>query len=378
MLSLAEALSEFADVTLAFRHVPGRPLTAHEVLAIEPVCSGDGNTVDEVAQRGLNPLSHLAYLRRLATFSRDGRQRFDVVLEKGWRLSGTLLSAFRRHGIPGVLIENDVRAWSEPIRDLRSALKYSLHLAGHAVARRHWTRTQIIAETEELKTMLVRRGAQADCVDVVGLGVDHRLFRPRDQVEARRILGIGVSTQVYVYVGGMDKYHDLGPVIEALSTAPPDAELHVVGDGVGRAECERQARRLGAPVRFHGRVAHVTVPTYIAAADACISAYREEAFPGAITFSTLKVPEYMACARPVIGNAAGEARALLEDLISGFIFPNNVAAWTRFFRSGTPREQLAEMGRAAAKAAESLSWRRTAARYMEIVERVAATRGSRR
>lgn len=379
MLSLADALSELADVTLAFRHVPEHWAAAQRVLAIEPWGRYESDAADDVTQRGLNPVHHLAYVRAIGAFARDCADQFDVVLEKGWRLSGVLLSAFRRHGVPGVLVENDVRSWSEPIRDPRTALKYSLHVAGHALARRHWPRAPIIAETDALKAMLVQRGAAADRVEVIGLGVDHRLFRPRDQAGARRELGIELSVPVFVYVGGMDKYHELGPVIEGLSAAPRGPELHIVGDGARRAECEGLARRLGVPVRFHGRVAHASVPDYVAAADACVAAYREEAFPGAtVPFSTLKIPEYMACARPVIGNAAGQPRELLENGISAFLFRNDAAAWAAFFANLPTREQLAEMGRVAAKAVESLSWERTATRYMEVCERVAATRGSQR
>jgi glycosyltransferase involved in cell wall biosynthesis len=378
MLSLANALSELADVTLAFRQAPGDGLGAHRALAIEPLGRDEGDAADDVAQRGLNPFDHLAYLRRLRAFARDCGQTFDVILEKGWRLSGTLSAAFGRHGVPGVLVENDIRSWSETVGNARTAVKYGIHLAADAVARRHWARMSIIAETGELKAMLLRRGAHADRVEVIGLGVDHRLFRPSDQAEARRVLRIPPSPAVFIYVGAMDKYHDLAPVIEAMATSGPGIELHVVGDGTDRVQCESLARRLGAAVRFHGRVPHASVPTYVAAADACIAAYRERAFPGhAVPFSTLKVPEYMACARAVVGNAAGEARALLEHGISGFLFPNDVASWTVFFAQAPSREQLAEMGRAAAKAAESLSWERTAARYLEVCERAAAARGRR-
>jgi glycosyltransferase involved in cell wall biosynthesis len=383
ILALAAALSELADVTVVFRHVPrGAVPPALRVLAVEPGDRGDAHAVDDIAHGGLNPLDHLRYLGTLAAFARRPGHAFDVVLEKGWRLSGTLAAAFRRRGIPGVLVENDVRSWSEPIRDVRTAVKYLLHRIAEPVARRHWSRVPIIAETDELKTMLVARGADAARVDVIGLGVDHALFRPRDQAEARRALGLEAAGHVLVYVGAMDKYHDLGPVIEGLAAAAGPVRtaagpvLHVVGDGCLRAECERLATRRGAAVAFHGRVPHASIPTYIAAADACVTAYRERAFPGAtVPFSTLKVPEYMACARPVVGSAAGQARALLEHGISAVLFPNDVSAWARFFRDVPPREQLAEMGRAAAKAAESISWDRTAARYLDVCERVVAGRG---
>jgi glycosyltransferase involved in cell wall biosynthesis len=374
MLSLADALSQFADVTLAFRQVSQREFHTPGILAIEPGGGDDSDPVDDVARRGLNPLDHLAYVRRLAAFAREHGPRFDVVLEKGWRLSGTLASVFRRVGVPGVLVENDVRPWWEPIRDARTLLKYGTHRVADAVARRHSNRVPIIAETDELKAMLVQRGADADRVEVIGLGVDHRLFHPRDQADARRRLGIDVTSLVFVYVGAMDKYHDLVPVIDGLSTAARGIELHVVGDGNGRAECERLAGDLGLAVRFHGRIPHGSVPTYIAAADACIAAYREHTFFGnAVPFSTLKVPEYMAGGRAIVGNATGQARALLEHGISAFLFSNDAESWARFFADVPSREQLAEMGRAAAKAAESLTWERTAERYLEVCRRAAAS-----
>jgi glycosyltransferase involved in cell wall biosynthesis len=373
MLCLADALSELADVTLAFRHTPASVVAGIPVLAIEPGGRNDRDAADDVAQRGLNPIEHLAYVRRMAAFARDCGQTFDVVLEKGWRLSGTLASAFTRLGVPAVLVENDVRPWWEPIRDARMLVKYGTHLVADAVARRHSNRVPIIAETDELKAMLVRRGAAADRVEVIGLGVDHRLFHPRDQAEARRLLGIDGTAPVFVYVGAMDKYHDLAPVIDGLSTAARWIELHVVGDGSGRGECERLARDLGVAVRFHGRIPHTSVPTYIAAGDACIAAYREHTFFGdAVPFSTLKVPEYMAAGRAVVGNATGQARALLEHGISAFLFPNDAESWARFFADMPTREQLAEMGRAAAKAAESLTWVRTAERYLEVCRRATA------
>jgi glycosyltransferase involved in cell wall biosynthesis len=378
MLCLADALSELADVTLVFRRAPEPRAGGLRVLAIEPGLWGDDDAVDDVAQRGLNPIEHLAYMRRMRAFAESQGHAFDVVLEKGWRLSGALCATFTRLGVPGVLVENDVRPWWEPIRSARTLAKYGTHLIADAVARRHSRRLPIIAETEELRAMLVQRGAAPDRVEVIGLGVDHRRFHPRDQAYARRALGIDLTVPVFVYVGAMDKYHDLAPVIAGLATASPDTELHVVGDGNGRAECERLAVGVGAAVRFHGRVPHASVPAYITAADACIAAYRERTFVGdGVPFSTLKVPEYMACGRAVVGNAAGQARALLEHGISAILFANEAQSWSRFFADVPSREQMAEMGRAAAKAAEVLTWERTAARYYELCQAVAATRGRR-
>jgi len=374
MLALAAALGTMADVTLAFRRGPEGSGDGYRVIAIEPGPPPGAGAVDDVAARGLDPLRHLAYVRRLRAFARARAGDFDVVLEKGWRLSGALLAAFRRHGVPGVLVENDVRWWAEPVADARTLARYALHLAAGRAARAWVRRVPIIAETEELRAMLVRhRRVDPARVEVVALGVDHARFRPLDQAAARRALGIDPAATVLLYVGGLDAYHDLAPVIEALAGAARPVELHVVGDGVRAGAYRALAARTGAPVRFHGPRPHAEVPAYIAAADACLAPYRERAFPGdTVPFSTLKVPEYMACGRPVIGVPGGHVGRLVEPGVSGFLLPNEPAAWRALLARLPPRPRLAEMGRAAARAVTGLTWERTAARYLAACERAAA------
>ena len=149
----------------------------------------------------------------------------------------------------------------------------------------------IIAETDELKLMLAaERGVTPACIEVVGLGVDHELFRPLDQASSRNELAIQPGAFVLLYVGGMDTYHDLGPVIDALARiSVPLLELHLVGDGEFRGKYEARAKHARVPIRFHGQVSHEKVPEFIAAADLCLAPYRVAAFPNeAVSFSTLE------------------------------------------------------------------------------------------
>jgi glycosyltransferase involved in cell wall biosynthesis len=129
------------------------------------------------------------------------------------------------------------------------------------------------------------------------------------------------------------------------------------------------------PVRFHGYVPHHRVPEFIAAADVCLAPYQPRAFPhGLVPFSTLKIPEYMACGRPVISVPSGHIQTLIEDQVCGLLFPNDVTAWLRFLRALPARAQLADMGRAAARAVVSISWEHTAAQYLDVCQKLAAWR----
>jgi glycosyltransferase involved in cell wall biosynthesis len=378
VLSVAEALSQWADVTVAFRHILA-PIDAagYRVIAIQPSTAATAaNHRDDTATRGFYPLRHLSYCRTLRSFARQQASTFDVVLEKGWRLSGFLSAAFLQAGVPAALVENAVALWLEPVDDVQSLAKYVLHRAAHAVTNSCSRRVPIvIAETDELKAMMVaHRGILPDRVRVVGLGVDHRVFRPSDQRLARESLGIGPNPMVVLYVGGIDEYHDLEPVIEAMGQVRnPPMEFHVAGDGEHRMRAEAAARSAGIAFRFHGRVPHEAVPRYIAAADLCIAPYRTSAFhDGLITFATLKIPEYMACGRPVVSVPSPAIRRLIADGVNGYVFPNDVASWVSFLREVPSREHLARMGRTAAETVASMGWDDTARRYFEVCEQLAS------
>lgn len=381
ILSLAQALSHWADVTVAFRRILDPVhVDKFKVVAIEPDSKESVETRDDDATKGINPFTHLSYLRTLRSFSRGTAGSYDLILEKGWRLSGYLLDAFRSRGVAGVLVENDLRCWSEPVSDLRTVTKYIFHRAAQHVASSCSGRVPIIiAETEELKAMLMeRRRLSPDQIEVVELGVDHSLFHPMDQQSARKSLGIGSDSTVLLYVGGMDKYHDLGPVIDALAQMEsPALRLHLVGDGECRTKYEARAKATATKVNFHGRVPHDKVPAYIAAADLCIAPYCVSAFHnGLVTFSTLKIPEYMACGRPVVSIPSGPILRLVEDHVSGFLFPNDVPSWISFIKMLPSRDRLQGMGQAASRAVASRSWENTAAQYFEVCQRLSGSERS--
>jgi glycosyltransferase involved in cell wall biosynthesis len=374
VLSVAEAMSTSADVSVAFRSL-GEPAasSSFRVLSIEDGLPSSASR-DDVAVRGLNPLTHAAYLRTVRRFARRVAREYDIVLEKGWRFSGYLAHQAMLHGAASALIENDVRYWNEPVRDFKALARFMAQRATQSVAARCSRRLPlVIAETPELKEALVAlRGIAPERIEVVELGVDHALFRPTDQGRARVSLGIGSEALVLLYVGGLDIYHDLSQLIEALSRhSRSGIELHVVGDGDLRAQYEQNAQRLGLAARFHGQITHHQVPSFIAAADLCLAPYQPSRFLGGkITFSTLKIPEYMACERPVVSVPHGHILQLIENGVTGFLIDNQVDAWTAFLDSMPSRIRLAEMGRSAARRVASLSWSTTGARYLELGRRL--------
>jgi glycosyltransferase involved in cell wall biosynthesis len=375
VLSLARALSDFADVTVAFRRVlepvVGEPFA---VLEIDPRPGDAGHAVDDAAHRGVGVLEFLAYLRDLDRFAHRHLPRFDVVLEKSWLLTGHVTSWCLEQGVAAVPVVNLVPL----VHHIRGRpAKVAKNWLARRLSMRHIRRAPwLIAESEELKASLTRRWRVApERIKVVGLGVDRTLFHPLDQDEARRRCGIAADRTVLMYAGALDRAHDLRPVIAAVTRlADSPLVLHLVGDGELRAELERAAA--GSPrVVFHGRIPHEAVPRFIASADLCIAPYDVAFFPGGqVGYATLKVREYLAAGRAVATSRTGVLPGLIRPGASGFLLENDAATWTRFLLQELPaRGVLRAMGLAAADTPLE-SWADTARAYWEVCERVLSRR----
>ncbi len=372
VVSLARALEQWADVTVAFRRVADKQRPEGlRVLEIEPGESVAGT--DDAAMRGIGLRDFYRFMRALHGFVHHELAGFDVVLEKSWLLSGYVSALCRRRGQLGIPVENIVQNPAHAAGG-RLMKRLRLEVARRVAARAMQGAPLVIAETEFLKREIAAHwGVAADRIAVVDLGVDRRLFRPLDQAAARDRLGIARDSTVLTYVGVLDRTHDLEPALRAMVSGRPAAtELHVVGDGVRRAELGALGSAAGTSIVFHGRVPHAEVPHYIAAADLCLAPYDAAAFSsGELGYSTMKIPEYLAVGRPVVSVPSGRIRALVRDGETGFLFGNEPEEWQRFLSTLPSRERLRKMGDAAA-ATELTSWEDTALGYLALCERALA------
>ena len=374
MLSLAEALSPWANVTVAFRKVlePIAP-QGFEVVEIEPDRAVSDHKIDDGALRDMSIWEFVSYMGSIRQFVKERSHSYDILLEKSWLLTGYMTSMCQSRGVPAAVVSNIVRVWNEPLRRPQDLLRYLRYQVGAGLTSRYLRRSPlIIAETEQLKAALVeRRGVPVDRIEVVGLGVNHHLFHPLQQRTARQELGIPPEATVLLYVGVLDRTHDLIPVLEAMSRkSDPELRLHIVGDGELRSLYEKKAQACREKIFFHGRVTHGAVPKYIAAADLCLAPYNPSSFHnGEVAYSSLKIPEYAACARPVVSVPSGHILKLIEHGVSGFLFNNEVHNWLDFWRHFPSRERLKSMGEAALSTAGSHRWEKTARTYLSLCER---------
>lgn len=374
VLNLSAALAEHADVTVAFRDVVGDvDLGRVRTREIDPAPPGDPTTriTDDAALRGVGYRGFLGFMRGLRRFVDATAGEFDVVLEKGWIGSGYASVRYRRRGVPSIPVENLIQTVSSSGHDrLGTRIK---RMAGRKLAGRSLRRApRIIAETTALRDALGRcYHIDTDRIRVIPLGVDRQRFRPCDREAARAALGLASGTMLLLYVGILDRIHDLGPAIRGLCHAPA-ARLLVVGDGPLRSTYAELAKGLGVADRvlFRGRVPHDEVPRYLAAADLCVAPYDPDAFyDDEVAYSTLKIREYLAAGRPVLSVRSGSIPGLVEDGVTGFLVPHDEEAWARALSTLPDRESLHAMGRKAALVPIN-TWAEVASEYLDTCEDV--------
>lgn len=203
------------------------------------------------------------------------------------------------------------------------SLRYRLTrmLETHAVRRADG----VAVICEGLRRDLVSRGIDAAKILVSPNGVDMGMFgRPlpydRDFAEA---LGLD-GADVIGFIGSFYDYEGLDDLIAAmplLLATRPDAHLLLVGGGPMEAALKAQAAASPAAARIHfvGRVPHEEVERYYGLID--ILAYPRKAMRLTELVTPLKPLEAMAQRKLVAASDVGGHRELIEDGVTGTLFP---------------------------------------------------------
>jgi len=255
-----------------------------------------------------------------------------------------------------------------PVRRAAETVKRAAVIAAWRSAYR------LLPVTERLRERLVDDfGAPPERVEIVANGADTELFAPRDRAEAARAVGLDPGDEHVVFVGLLAWWNDFETVVDAFALVVaerPRAVLVFVGDGDERGRIEERVRRHGiaASVRMAGFVEdRARVATYVAAARVCLS-------PGSAKLAIgrpMKLAEYLAAGRPVVGSAIPGIADMLAETGGGIaVAPHDPAAM-----AAALCELLADPAAADALAAasrplivERYSWRAIASRIAAIFQ----------
>ena len=230
---------------------------------------------------------------------------------------------------------------------------------------------------EGLKQDLVERGIAADKILVSPNGVDMELFgapRAADRALAR-ILGLEGADTVG-FIGSFYDYEGLDDLIAAmplLLKRRPKAQLLLVGGGPMEEALRAQAAASPAAdrIRFVGRVPHEEVELYYALID--VLAYPRKAMRLTELVTPLKPLEAMAQGKLVAASDVGGHRELIEDGVTGTLFPAGEPAALADALAGLFERRAEWQGRretARSFVERERNWSSNISRYMPVYQRL--------
>jgi PEP-CTERM/exosortase A-associated glycosyltransferase len=235
------------------------------------------------------------------------------------------LPVARRHSLPLVY---EIRAFWEDASvgngtGKEGSARYRLTRLLETYAARRAGAVAVICEG--LRQDLIRRGIAPRKIVVSPNGVDMDLFGspPGADPAFARSLGIEEGDTVG-FIGSFYDYEGLDDLIAAmplLVARRPKARLLLVGGGPMEAALKAQAAAspVADRIRFVGRVPHEEVERYYALID--ILAYPRKAMRLTELVTPLKPLEAMAQRKLVVASDVGGHRELIEDGVTGTLYP---------------------------------------------------------
>lgn len=251
-------------------------------------------------------------------------QNFDLLYERDGTMSYGGLIAARRLGIPLVLEVNGdlVEEW----RQLGFQASKSQWAVIHLITRQFYRNVpHIVAVGDTIKRRLIQRwGLDATKITVVRNGAEIDLFlNTTAQPATRARFGIGAGP-VVIFTGSFQPWHGVDLILEGfrqIAATLPTVQMVFVGDGSLRPELEKRVDQagLGERVIFTGRVSHPEVAQLLQIADVATIYHRAEA--AEIVETPLKLFEYMAAGRAIVGPAVPNMQRILSDGVHARLVP---------------------------------------------------------
>lgn len=244
------------------------------------------------------------------------------------------LRAARQAGLPFVY---EVRAlWEDAAVDLARSRQNDLrYRATRAFETRVLRRADgVVTLCAAMRDELAKRGIPDAKLAVVPNAVDMSMLASPRAKDAGLIAELGLAGRIVLgFIGSFYHYEGLDLLLEALPAIrarDPRVMALLVGGGPmdGELRAAVAARGLVDAVRFTGRVPHADVQRYYDFVDFLVFPRKRMRLTELVT--PLKPIEAMAEGRLVIASDVGGHRELIEDNVTGFLFPaGDVAALAR-------------------------------------------------
>jgi len=186
--------------------------------------------------------------------------------------------------------------------------------------------TRVIAVTNAFKSNLIRRGIDADKIDVITNGSNVELFyhRPKNQ-ELLDQLSLN-DKFIIGYIGTHGLAHSLDFIVRSISKiTDPDIHFLFIGDGAMKKTIVALAKELNLTnVTFLAPISKDQVPEYLNICDVSLAPLKKE--DNFTTVIPSKIFEASAMRKPTLLGVEGQAQEIIEHHNAGLCFePENEA-----------------------------------------------------
>ena len=230
----------------------------------------------------------------------------------------------------------------------------------------------VLPVTAVLGDIVAAYGVPRERIVVIPNGINASEFSAAPEPQAAKA-ALGLDGNIVLgFTGFVRDWHGLDRVISMIANDPPESSRHllVVGDGPARAALEAQADALNIRhrVSFTGVIGRDEVARYVAAFDIALQ-------PAVVEYaSPLKLFEYLALGKAIIGPAQPNLMEILTDGQNAVLFDPNAAdgmagAIGKLTSDAALRQRVGENARKTI-GEKRLTWRENALRAVELFKRI--------
>jgi glycosyltransferase involved in cell wall biosynthesis len=258
-----------------------------------------------------------------------------------------------------------------------NSLAYLPQSASDAIMRQVWPEFTdyadvVITPSESVRQVMLSFGVRQP-IELIENGIELDAFFYPQRPLTKTALGLPETAVLLMYVGRLSPEKNIATLIDQFAIAAdivPHLHLMIVGDGMIRAELQRQVADMGLQknIHFSGPVGYDDVPNYMAAADIFATASVSEVHP-------LTVIEAMATGLPVVAVTSPGIVDSVESGVSGLLTtkPNGGLA-AAIVGLALNAEQRQQMSIAARESSKRYDIRDTVTRTVQLYEQMRETR----